>query len=116
LRAELGIADSVRIHRIDLSGRGDETRIVPTAIEIRTGEVVQMVVADRRPHLISFDEGLDAPMRSFLEESGQTDFPPLLEQGAKIVLSFDGAPPGTYTFTDEGNGPPVSGVIRVIER
>lgn len=116
LRAELGIPDSVRIHRIDLSGRGDETRIVPPSIEIREGDVVQIVVADRRAHLIRFDEGLSAPLRTFLDESGQTGFPPLLERGAKIVLSFDGAPPGTYSFIDEGSGPPVAGEIRVVDR
>lgn len=115
LRAELGIPDEVRIHRIDLSGRGDVTRIVPPLIEIRQGEVVQMVVADRRTHMIRFDEGMDLPLWSFLEETDQTSFPPLLEQGAKIVLSFEGAPPGTYGFTDEGNGPPVRGEIRVTE-
>jgi hypothetical protein len=114
LRTELGIPDDVRIHSIALSGRGDETRIVPPSLEIRQGEVVQIVVADRRTHLIRFEEDLDAPLRDFLQKSGQSSFPPLLERGARIVLSFAGAPPGRYSFLDEGNGPPVVGEIRVI--
>jgi hypothetical protein len=114
LRAELGIADSVRIHRINLSGRGDEARIVPPFVEIYEGEVVQMVVVDRRTHLIRFDDRNEEPLRDFLTKSNQNDFPPLLERGARIVLSFDGAPAGVYFFRDEGGGPPVTGEIRVV--
>ena len=116
LREELGIPDEVPIHRINLSGRGDETRIVPSRIEIARGEIVQIVVVDRRTHLITFDvEGMEPALLAFLKETRQDRFPPLLEREARIVLSFEGAPPGRYTFIDEGNGPPTRGEILVSE-
>jgi hypothetical protein len=109
----LGIPDHIPIHLIVLSGRGDQTRIVPRFVEVLQGEIVQIVVVDRRTHLIRFDERMDPHLRDFLVTSGQSSFPPLLERGAKIVLSFDGAPAGVYSFLDEGSGPAVSGEIRV---
>jgi hypothetical protein len=109
----LGIPGHIRIHLIVLSGKGDQSRIVPRFVEILQGEVVQLVVVDRRTHLISFDEGMEPHLRDFLVTSGQSSFPPLLERGARIVLSFEGAPAGVYSFLDEGSGPAVAGEIRV---
>lgn len=117
LRSELGIADEVTIHRIDLSGRGDETRIVPPETEIRPGDVVQFVVLDHRVHLVRFEEARIAPVAlGFLRETAQDNFPPLVEQGARLVLSFENAPIGSYPFRVEGNGPPVVGAIRVTDQ
>jgi hypothetical protein len=114
LRAELGIPDIVPIHRIDLSGRADFTRVIPRLTEAGPGDVVQLVVLDHRVHLIRFREELLRPDQiEFLRVTSQARFPPLVEQGSRLVLSFEGAPTGDYSFQVEGNGPPVEAVIRV---
>ncbi len=116
LRAELGIPADVTIHRIDLSARGDETRVLPRETEIRRGEVVQFVVLDHRVHLVRFEEDRLTPSAvRFLRDTAQDSPPPLVEQGARLVLSFDGAPLGSYAFIVDGGGPPVVGEIRVTD-
>ena len=114
LRAELGIPDHVTIHRVDLSSQGGQTRLLPRETEIFSGEIVQFVVLDHRVHLVRFDQ--DEITRSaleFMRETGQDKPPPLVEQGARLVLSFEGAPVGSYPFLVDGNGPSVAGEIRV---
>jgi len=114
LRSELGIPDHVPIHRVDLSGRADFTRVIPRLTAANAGDVVQFVVLDHRVHLIRFREELLRPDQiEFLRATSQDRFPPLVEQGSRLVLSFDGAPPGDYSFQVEGNGPPIEAVIRV---
>lgn len=117
LRAELGISDDVPIHRVELVGQGDWTRVLPQELVIRPGDVVQFVTLDHRVYLVRFDENLltDAA-RTFLTDTNQYDPPPLVEEGARLVLSFEGAPPASYAFRVEGNGAPVQGSIRVSER
>ncbi len=115
LRAELGIPDEVPIHRFDLSGAGDATRVVPPLHEIREGDVVQFVVVDHRVHLLRFDlAALPPGGREFLEGTRQDAFPPLVDRGSRIVLTFEGAPEGRYPFTVEGSGPPVRGEVVVV--
>lgn len=114
LRTELGIPDGVPIRRVDLRWREGETRILPRRTEIAAGGVVQFVTLDHRVHLIRFDEGaLEPPARGFLRETGQDRAPPLLVEGARLVLTFDGAPPGIYPFWVEGDGGRAPGEIRV---
>jgi len=114
LRAELGIPDHVPIHRIDLSGRADFTRVIPRLTEASPGDVVQFVVLDHRVHLVRFrEELLRTDQIEFLRATSQDRFPPLVERGSRLVLSFEGAPAGEYSFQIEGNGLPVDALIRV---
>lgn len=114
LRAELGIPTETPIHRIELGGVQSENRVVPRVVEARPGDVVQFMVMDHRVHLIRFLEGdMAEPLLAFLRSTSQDRPPPLLDQGSRLVLSFEGAPPGTYPFSVEGNGNPVRGEIRV---
>ena len=116
LRAELGIPDHVTIHRVDVSSQGGHTRLLPREIEIVPSEIVQFVVLDHHVHLVRFDEDeLTRPALEFMRETGQDKPPPLVEQGARLVLSFEGAPLGSYPFSVDGNGLPVAGEIRVGE-
>jgi plastocyanin len=116
LRQELGIDDSVPIHQILLSGRGDRTRVLPAHLQIRSGDVVQFRVMDGRVHRVRFvTEELSSESRAFIEETGQTAPPPLVERDARLVLTFVGAPAGNYPFVVEGFGDPVVGGIRVVE-
>ncbi len=114
LRADLGIPGDVPIQRIDLRyGRG-ETRILPRRSEILSGGIVQFVALDHRIHLIRFDEGaLDPSALGFLRDSGQDRPAPLLVEGSRLVLTFDGAPAGTYPFWVEGSGGHAPGEIWV---
>lgn len=116
LRAELGIADDIVIHRVDLSASPSDTRILPRRTEIRRGGIVQFVALDHRVHLIRFDgAALSAPALDFLRASGQDRPAPLLREGARLVLTFDGAPAGAYPFRVEGPGGSVPGEIRVTD-
>lgn len=110
----MGIADDIVIHRVDLSGRGDLTRVLPALTEARPGDVVQFVVLDNRVHLLRFREDrIAARGLEFLRETAQDRPPPLVERGARLVLTFQGAPEGSYYYQIEGNGAPVMGEIRV---
>ena len=114
LRTDLGIPAEVPIQRIDLRYDRGETRILPRHSEIPPGGVVQFIALDHRVHLIRFDEGaLDPSALAFLRDSGQDRPPPLLVEGSRLVLTFDGAPAGTYPFRVEGSGGHAPGEIRV---
>lgn len=114
LREALGLDDQVRIHRIDLSGRGAESRVLPATLEIQEGEVVQFVTLDRRIHHIRFvTDSLSPAAARFLEQTGQSSSPPLVRRGSRFVLSFEGAPAGLFPYVVEGYGDPVVGRIRV---
>ncbi len=114
LREALALDDATPIHRIDLSGRGAENRILPPRTEIRQGDVVQFVVLDRRVHHVRFlTDSLSAPAVRFLERTRQLASPPLANRGDRYVLSFADAPPGTYPFVVEGHGEATPGWIHV---
>lgn len=117
LRAELGIPDDVAIHRIELVGRGDWTRVLPQELAIHPGDVVQFVALDHRVYLVRFEESLlSRAALDFLRDTDQDSPPPLVEQGARLVLSFNDAPETSYAYRVEGSGSPVLGSIRVSSR
>jgi len=75
--------------------------IEPDTIRIRPGDIVRIVTGDSRPHAVVFDaDRLTPDARAFLERTGQLRGPPLIQEGAAWVLSFEGAPPGAYPFVD----------------
>jgi len=117
LRAELAIGDDVVIHDILLSGRGDQSRLLPAYTEVDAGDLVHFRVMDRRVHRVRFDlDRLPEGGQEFLRDTRQSSPPPLTEQDARLVFTFQGAPPGPYPFRVEGYGPPVEGEIRVRDR
>jgi len=76
---------------------------------------VQFVSADWMVHEIRFDvDSVDAPVRGFLERTGQAASPPLLQRDARFVLTFAEAPPGRYPYLLEGNRDSGRGVIVVV--
>jgi hypothetical protein len=116
LRAELGIDDDVVIRRIDLTAE-DRVGIVPRETVARPGDVVQFVALDHRVYLIVFDAaGLGAAEGEFLRGTGQDSPAPLVERGARLVVTFADAPPGNYAFRVETGGSSAPGVIRVEAR
>ncbi len=114
LREALGLGDGVPIHRVNVSGRGAETRLVPSQVPVEPGAVVQFVILDRRAHRIRFlPDSLSPDAHTFLVDTNQVESPLLVEQGSRFVLSFEGAPPGAYPFVVDGHGAPVWGWIHV---
>jgi plastocyanin len=69
----------------------------PGAAPLRGGDVVRFRAGDAGPHALVMDaESSDAAARGFLEQSGQSRGLPFLQPGAIWVVSFAGAPSGTY--------------------
>jgi plastocyanin len=93
----------------------DPNAIEPDTVRIRTGDVVRFTAGDARVHAVAFERDRLAPAAvAFLERTGQLRSPPLLSTGARWIVSFEGAPPGTYPFVDTSRG--AGGVIVVVQR
>jgi len=113
LRAELGLSDADRVHRMSLRGGRAEV-VEPNSVELAEGDWLEFVSADWRIHAVRFEvDSLEAPARAFLEGSDQVASPPLVELDQRFVVSFGGAPEGRYPFLVEGNGTTVRGVVVV---
>jgi len=113
LRAELGLTDADRVHRVVLSGGSTESAD-PPALDVLEGDWVEFVSSDWRVHEVRFElDSLSVAAGQFLGESDQVASPPLLEPDARFVLSFAGAPEGRYPYVVEGNGSAVRGVVVV---
>ncbi|HSG08095.1 MAG TPA: hypothetical protein VLA36_07050 [Longimicrobiales bacterium] len=107
------MSDKDEVHRIVLSG-GEREVFEPDQVEIAQGAWVEFVSADWRVHEIRFEvDSLSAAGRTFLEATDQVASPPLVDRGARFVVSFAGAPDGRYPFVAEGNGAPGRGVVIV---
>lgn len=116
LRAELGLTDADRVHRVVLRG-GTRESADPPAVEVLEGDWVEFVSADWRVHEVRFEgDSLDASAGRFLTGSDQVASPPLLEPDSRFVVSFSGAPEGRYPYVVEGNGSAVRGVVVVVPK
>lgn len=113
LISELGLTESDRVHTVSLASDVDE-RAEPDSIVVRPGDYLQFVSSDWMVHEVHFDSvDMDERARSFMALTDQMDAPPLLQRGARFVVSFRDAPPGRYPFRLEGNRGPGRGVIVV---
>jgi plastocyanin len=113
LQTELGLEPSDRVFTVSLStGLGE--RADPDSISLAPGDFVQFVSGDWLVHEVAFDlDSLPEASRTFLERSGQSESPPLLQRGARFVLSYEGAPFGRYPYSIVGNRASGRGVIVV---
>ncbi|MDX1646623.1 MAG: hypothetical protein R3304_05730 [Longimicrobiales bacterium] len=115
LQTELGLTENDRVHTIRVS-TADVERADPLQLNVRPGDYVQFVSDDRFVHEVVFPlDSLPPPRRAFLSRTGQSASPPLLELGARFVVSFVGAPVGRYPYRLEGNRGPGGGEIVVAE-
>jgi hypothetical protein len=88
----------------------------PTSVEVREGDYVEFVSADRGVHAISFVlDSLSSAAVQFLRVSGQEGSPPLVLPGARFVVLFAGAPLGRYPFLVVGNGTEAHGAVVVVD-
>jgi plastocyanin len=113
--AFLGVPETTPIYRFDVVVRDGRSVLFPRTHEVEAGGWVQFVSVGHRVHSVHFrKEAFENPEGwRFLESTYQTASPPLTEDGARFVISFEGAPAGAYPFRIEGQGLPVDGVIRV---
>lgn len=103
LQAKLGLTEDDRIHTVQIS-TGASERSDPASVTVSAGELVQLVSTDWFVHEVRFDVEAMAPdARTFLERTGQTASPPLLQEGSRFVLSFANAPVGRYPYLLQGN-------------
>lgn len=113
LRAELGLTDDDEVHRVRLIG-ADVERAEPAETVVPPGAWVEFVTTDWRVHEVRFDlDSLGPAARAFLEGSDQVASPPMVDLGARFVVSFHEAPAGRYPFLAEGNGATGRGVVVV---
>ncbi len=114
LAEALGLAPSTPIYRVDLVDRGGRVGVFPVGLDLVPGAVVQFVTRDRRVYSVHFErDGVPSQGWAFLDAAGQTASPPLVEEGARFVVSFEGAPPGTYRFRIQGQGEAAEGELRL---
>ena len=116
LRDSLGLQETDQVFRVTVSASDNRERPRPPEVRVPPGTFVEFVTTDRRLHTVSFLlDSIPRASADFLTSSGQDRSPPLLELGARFVVSFRDAPPGRYPYRVEGNGEPGRGVV-IVER
>ena len=116
LQDSLNLGDDDRVHRVHLSRVDQKESPEPTSVEVREGDYVEFVSADRGVHAISFVlDSLSSAAVQFLRVSGQEGSPPLVLPGARFVVLFAGAPLGRYPFLVVGNGTEAHGAVVVVD-
>lgn len=113
LQSELGLTPDDRVHTVRVSTGSSEVAD-PPSVSVRPGDYVQFVSSDFFVHEVAFLlDSLGTTARAFLERTGQSASPPLLERDARFVVSFVAAPPGRYPYALSGNREPGGGAIVV---
>lgn len=114
LQTELGLTPDDRVHTIRISADTAE-RADPASVTVEPGDYVQFVSGDHLVHEVAFAlDSLSGPGRAFLERTGQSASPPLLEVDARFVVSFTGAPEGRYPYSLAGNRAGGAGAVVVV--
>lgn len=114
LAEALGLPPRTPIFRVDLVDRGGRVGLFPLDVDLDPGAVLQFVTRDSRVYSVHFArESMAADAWRFLEGTRQTSSPPLTREGARFVVSFIGAPSGSYPFRVEGQSRPTKGEVRV---
>jgi hypothetical protein len=107
------LTDEDEVHRITLAG-GTSEQVSPTEVVVPPRAWVEFVSSDWWVHEVRFEtDSLPQEAGAFLAETDQVDSPPLVERGARFVVSFTGAPTGRYPFIVAGNGAAARGVVVV---
>jgi plastocyanin len=116
LQDSLGLDDRDRVHEVVVATLAGVEVARPGTVEVEPGAWVAFRVGDRRVHSVAFElDSLAPAARRAVERGGQDASPPLVEEGARYLVSFEGAPPGRYPYRMEGTGEPSRGVVVVRE-
>jgi hypothetical protein len=114
LAEALGLPADTPIHAVELVDRSGQVGVFPSTLALTSGSVVQFRTRDRRTYGVRFLVAeMSSAQRDFLSERGQVSSPPLVEEGARFVVTFQEAPAGRYPFVVEGQGSPGHGEIVV---
>ena len=78
---------------------GGTDRFQPADARLEVGDVVRFTNGELGTHAITFERAaLNAEQLAFLDRTLQISSPPLVGDDAAWVVSFEGAPPGSYPF------------------
>lgn len=112
----LGLEPSDAVLRVEISGAGNREAARPRVVRVPVGGFVEFRTSDPRLHSVRFlVDSLPPAAADFLRSTGQTASPPLLELGARFVVTFRGAPEGRYPYVVEGNGETGRGAVQLGE-
>lgn len=110
---ELGLSRTDRVHTVRLTV-ADQELAYPDSLLVQEGDYIQFVSDDWFLHEVRFDStAMSKHAWEFMVLNNQASSPPLLQHGARFLISFVDASPGVYPFLLEGNREPGSGVIVV---
>jgi len=113
LQDEFGLSPRDEVHRISITGGGQETA-EPREVTLPEGAYVEFVTTDSWVHEVHFElDSLDGPARDFLQRTDQLDSPPMVNVDSRFLVSMRDAPAGRYPFRIEGNGAPTTGAVVV---
>jgi hypothetical protein len=114
LAESLGIDPRTPVHRVDLVDREGRITLFPPILRVEEGHLVQFVTRDRRAYSVRFLRGeVSQEGWRFLEGRTQSASPPLVSEGDRFVVTFEGAPAGSYPFEVVGQGQEARGEIVV---
>ncbi|MGI9626747.1 MAG: hypothetical protein ACR2QM_07925 [Longimicrobiales bacterium] len=110
------LVGATSVHVVSLSGWGSQERPVPDTVRAEVGAAVIFQVADWWVHTVEFvAEEMSPAQTGFIETHARMLSPPLVERGSRFVVSFAGAPPGTYPFRVDGFGDRATGAVVVTD-
>lgn len=98
-QGEVRLADGASLHEVELTGVVPESGVTPPVVEARPGDAVVFEAQDALTHSVAFAaDSLQPAQLEFLQSTAQLRSPPLLTEGARWIISLEGAPSGAYPF------------------
>lgn len=116
LREALGIDGRIPLFRVFLESGSEGEVVTPLRVEVVPGSIVVVETVDWGVHTFGFEEaGLSPEARAFLNRTHQVAGPPLVSRGSRLVLSFEGAPLGSYPYVAQGETGEARGLMIVAD-
>jgi len=112
----LALDDEDQVFRVVLKTEDGANQVEPATLVVPPGAWVEFVTMDGWPRTVTFElDSLSGPGSELLRSTGQHASPPLLEDGARFVVAFRGAPVGRYPYRVEGSAEAARGVVVIGE-
>ena len=98
------------LHQVRIVNRAGQILFEPSRLEIRAGETVRFELGTPHPQSVAFDTSTAPPdIRAYLRRSRLDRRPLLTQPGQAYDVTFDGAPPGAYSFYSLAHASPGAG-------